>query len=320
MPRSAEAPRRSSMAARRGGSAVFASYNIHKCVGVDRRFDPERVMAVIGEIGADVIALQEADRRFGDRAGLLDLPRLANATTGLVPVPVTNGHRGHGWHGNVVLVREGAVQRPAPDCAAGPRAARRAGRRHRPRGRAGAGGGGASGAVPPLAAAAGRGAARACGRGHRAPGGADGRPQRMAPPPALGADRASSRASGRSAGVASFPAYFPVLALDRVLAQPPASSSGSRRTRAPLARQASDHLPVKAVIRLDGSEPGRGRPPRPGAAEAAAAGAASRRRQAGAMSALRVALAGRRWRPPALRRRAGGGAVSRADAEPTTAT
>ena len=38
---------------------------------------PSRVMAVIAEIGADVIALQETDRRFGDRAGLLDLAALA---------------------------------------------------------------------------------------------------------------------------------------------------------------------------------------------------------------------------------------------------
>ena len=81
--------------ARKAGSAVFASYNIHKCVGSDRRFDPHRVQAVIGEIGADVIALQEADRRFGDRAGLLDLKALG-AATGLVPVPVSNKHRGHG--------------------------------------------------------------------------------------------------------------------------------------------------------------------------------------------------------------------------------
>ena len=34
------------------------------------------MQAVIAEIGADVIALQEADRRFGDQAGLLDLPAL----------------------------------------------------------------------------------------------------------------------------------------------------------------------------------------------------------------------------------------------------
>ena len=28
------------MTARKMGRAVFASYNIHKCVGTDRRFDP----------------------------------------------------------------------------------------------------------------------------------------------------------------------------------------------------------------------------------------------------------------------------------------
>ena len=89
--------------------ALFASYNIHKCVGADRRFDPERVAAVIGEIGADVIALQEVDRRFGDKAGLLDLDTLGRRT-GLVPVPVATAHAGHGWHGNAVLVREGLVR------------------------------------------------------------------------------------------------------------------------------------------------------------------------------------------------------------------
>ena len=67
------------MARTREGTAVFASYNIHKCVGVDRRFDPGRVAAVIAEVGADVIALQEADRRFGDRAGLLDLAAIERA-------------------------------------------------------------------------------------------------------------------------------------------------------------------------------------------------------------------------------------------------
>ena len=90
--------------------ALFASYNIHKCVGADRRFDPGRILDVIAEIGPDVIALQEADRRFGNRAGLLDLAALRERT-GLVPVPVANGHLGHGWHGNLVLVREGVVRK-----------------------------------------------------------------------------------------------------------------------------------------------------------------------------------------------------------------
>ena len=48
-----------------------ASYNIHKGIGLDRRRNPERVVEVLREIDADVIALQEADRRFGTRACVL---------------------------------------------------------------------------------------------------------------------------------------------------------------------------------------------------------------------------------------------------------
>jgi endonuclease/exonuclease/phosphatase family metal-dependent hydrolase len=37
----------------------IATYNIHKCVGLDRRSSPERIVEVLKEIDADVIALQE---------------------------------------------------------------------------------------------------------------------------------------------------------------------------------------------------------------------------------------------------------------------
>lgn len=85
-----------------------ATYNIHKCVGTDRRRDPLRILDVLGEIDADVVALQEADLRFGEREGLLDL-ELLRKRTGLVPVPVAGAVKNHGWHGNVVLVREAVV-------------------------------------------------------------------------------------------------------------------------------------------------------------------------------------------------------------------
>ena len=88
---------------------VIASYNVHKCVGRDRKFDPDRTSRVIQEIGADIIALQEADSRFGERTGLLDLARLERES-GLIPVPVQAGVKAHGWHGNVVLFKEGAVR------------------------------------------------------------------------------------------------------------------------------------------------------------------------------------------------------------------
>lgn len=36
-----------------------ATYNVHACVGTDGRHDPDRVAAVIAEIDADIVALQE---------------------------------------------------------------------------------------------------------------------------------------------------------------------------------------------------------------------------------------------------------------------
>lgn len=92
-----------------GDGLRVATYNVHKCVGVDGRFDPERTFEVIREIGADMIALQEADTRFGERTGLLDLKRIEDET-GLIAVPAEESVRAHGWHGNVLLFRDGAIR------------------------------------------------------------------------------------------------------------------------------------------------------------------------------------------------------------------
>lgn len=86
-----------------------ASYNVHKCVGTDGKFDPQRTGQVIREVDADIIALQEADRRFGDRSGVLDLVRLEREA-GLALVPVSGKTKSHGWHGNVLLFRRGVVR------------------------------------------------------------------------------------------------------------------------------------------------------------------------------------------------------------------
>ncbi|WP_206682761.1 endonuclease/exonuclease/phosphatase family protein [Chthonobacter albigriseus] len=94
----------------RGAKVVVASYNIHKCVGTDGRFDPERIAEVIAELDADVVCLQEADRRIGLRNGLLDLPGLERRT-GLTLVPVAARPASHGWHGNAILVRQGEAIR-----------------------------------------------------------------------------------------------------------------------------------------------------------------------------------------------------------------
>ena len=40
-------------------SLRFATYNVHSCIGVDGRHDPDRVARVIDELDADLVALQE---------------------------------------------------------------------------------------------------------------------------------------------------------------------------------------------------------------------------------------------------------------------
>ncbi|MCX7284467.1 MAG: endonuclease/exonuclease/phosphatase family protein [Novosphingobium sp.] len=88
-----------------------ASYNIHKGVGLDRRRDPDRILTVLREIDADVIALQEADRRFGLREAVIPRATLDDHSPWVVAEP---GHfdsartaASMGWHGNALLVRRG---------------------------------------------------------------------------------------------------------------------------------------------------------------------------------------------------------------------
>ncbi|EZP48877.1 endonuclease/exonuclease/phosphatase family protein [Sphingomonas sp. RIT328] len=84
-----------------------ASYNIHKGVGLDRRRNPERVLEVLREIDADVIALQEADRRFGPRESVLPA-HLLDEHSDWKPVAFGMRALSMGWHGNVILVRKAA--------------------------------------------------------------------------------------------------------------------------------------------------------------------------------------------------------------------
>ena len=82
----------------------FASYNIHRCIGVDGRHDPERVADVIRELDADVVALQEVDSRYHVEDGLDQIVYLAEAT-GYRPLagPVLRTHSGN--YGNGLLLR-----------------------------------------------------------------------------------------------------------------------------------------------------------------------------------------------------------------------
>ncbi len=87
--------------------AVFrvASYNIRKCVGLDRRRDPDRTLDVIADLGADIVALQEADRRLPPRPSAL--PPDTAARLGMEALDVDPSTPSIGFHGNALLIRGG---------------------------------------------------------------------------------------------------------------------------------------------------------------------------------------------------------------------
>lgn len=84
----------------------LASYNVHKCVGLDRRRDPGRILDVINAVGADVIALQEVDLRLGARPAALPLHMVEHETDYQVP-DFAPESPSLGWHGQAILVRRG---------------------------------------------------------------------------------------------------------------------------------------------------------------------------------------------------------------------
>lgn len=106
-----------------GPTITVASYNMRKAIGTDRKRDPHRVLDVLHEINADVVALQEADKRMGGRGSAV--PHQLIDDYGLYkPVQLGVRHkrtlekvrkhadkllkldtRNIGWHGNALLVK-----------------------------------------------------------------------------------------------------------------------------------------------------------------------------------------------------------------------
>lgn len=82
-----------------------ASYNMRKAIGTDRRRKPERTLEVLRELDADVVALQEADRRFGARTSAIPLQLIAEHSD-YKPVAFEGRSGSLGWHGNALLVRK----------------------------------------------------------------------------------------------------------------------------------------------------------------------------------------------------------------------
>jgi len=106
-----------------GPSITLASYNMHKAVGLDGRRDPHRILRVLQEIDADIVALQEADKRIGGRGSTVPHELIDNhgmykpVHFGVRHKRVLEKARKHtdrllrintrniGWHGNAILVK-----------------------------------------------------------------------------------------------------------------------------------------------------------------------------------------------------------------------
>ena len=222
----------------------IATYNIHACVGMDGRFMPERIVQVLREIDADVIALQEVEHHAV--AGR-DLPDYLAAETGMTIVCGSTLLRDTRHYGNAVLTRLPirSIERIDLSVAG-----------HEPRG-----------ALGLLLDWHGRRLHMVATHLGLRPGERRQQVRRLLalydPVPAglnvLLGDINEWLLWGRPlrwlrqrfapvAQIRTFPARFPLFALDRIWVQPHAALLRMEPHRSRLARIASDHLPLKAQL------------------------------------------------------------------------
>ncbi len=230
------------------GPLRVVTYNIHGCVGLDRRYDPDRIAAVLREIDADIVCLQEVDARGGRFR--LDQAAFLGEATGRHVVLGAAGRERRGRFANAVLSRFPSLAARAIDLAVPgyePRCAvdvdlMIGGR-----------------VLRVMATHFGLHAGERRVQAHRliAALAEPSAPDRHPPHAVLlvgdlnewrgrngGGIRALDRCLGPSAIARTFPSWMPVLPLDRIYALGPAVLRDVRVYRSPLARIASDHLPL----------------------------------------------------------------------------
>jgi endonuclease/exonuclease/phosphatase family metal-dependent hydrolase len=239
-----------------------ATYNIHGCVGLDWRYDPARIAAVLREIDADIVCLQEVDARGargpnGDQAAYL-----AEATNR--SVIVSTAARGRGRFANAVLTRFPPLATRAIDLAV---------RGYEPRGAIDVDLLIGDRILRVMATHFGLHAGERRLQANRLIAALGEPAETSGPVPhavmlvgdlnewrgRAGGVRALDQCLGPSATPRTFPSWMPVLPLDRIYAFGPAMLRDVQVYRSPLARLASDHLPLVGTLCWTNVQPRRHR-------------------------------------------------------------
>lgn len=82
----------------------IGSYNVHSCIGLDRKCSPPRIASVLKELDCDIYALQEVDNEPGEEEDSKQLEYLSEATC-MAAVPGLRIVRHSGEYGNALLTR-----------------------------------------------------------------------------------------------------------------------------------------------------------------------------------------------------------------------
>lgn len=226
----------------------IGSYNIHSCVGLDRRRSPERIASVLRELDCDIYALQEVDNEPGDDDDSQQLEYLSEAME-MAAVPGLRIVRHSGQYGNALLTRFPIISVHRHDLSYG--------RWLEPRG-----------ALDVELDVGGR-ALRVIAT-HLGLSRSERRFQwrqllaaiASSPPdhptivlgdmnewfPRAGTLRDANKILGEALAPPEFPSFAPFLALTRIWVRPVEAIVSLAVHRTQLARRASDHLPLRAVI------------------------------------------------------------------------
>lgn len=227
---------------------VLATYNIHRCIGLDGRLDAERITAVLRELRADVIALQEVESEREGGLGLIDRFAHATNTTGIAGSTILkeNAH-----YGNALLTRYPVRALTQLDLSVA---------RHEPRGALDVQLAGPDGKILRVIAT------------HLGllPGERRLQARRLLERLTQESTNDTSILMGdlnewflwgrplrllhrhftKTPALATFPTRFPVFALDRIWVHPRAKLHSLALHRSALSRVASDHFPLRAVVDL----------------------------------------------------------------------